>query len=70
MSPRRLGCRGGEFGGERPGVPESGLSQCGGDPGRLSGEDVPEAYRSERGVLRGDGDSVNTSAEDDERTES
>lgn len=68
--PLRRGCKGGEFGGERPGVPESGLSQFGGDPGLLRGEEVPEGYWSESGVFLGDGERVKTSAEEDESTES
>ena len=67
---RRACTGGGELGGDSPGVPESGLSQGGGDPVLLRGEDAPEAEGSDRGVFLGEGERVNTSAEDEDRTES
>lgn len=69
-SARLRVCTGGELGGDRPGVPESGLSHGGGEPVLLRGEDAPEADRSERGVLRGEGDRVKASAEEEDSTES
>lgn len=62
---------GGDGGGDKPGVPESGLRTNGGEVVLLKLEDVSEANNaSDNGVFRGDGERVNMSAEDDDRTES
>lgn len=60
----------GEDGGESPGVPESGLITVGGEVVRLSGDDVPDSWRSETGVFREDGENVKISADEEDITES
>lgn len=62
---------GGDGGGDNPGVPESGLRTNGGEVVLLKLEDVSDANNaSDNGVFRGEGERVNMSAEDEDRTES